>query len=148
MFARKNQDLPGTDMPRPWIDKALEVLNSVYITELEKINKKFTIYGVAYPDELLLAIGLLSNNDLDMSTMTLSLSADLENNNEKEMGNLLNNLIDSAGVFFDQFFANPDWNDFDLRWNSFKFKSKTYYYSTSRENIALTLQANQLLSNK
>mgnify|MGYP007063543737 CR=1 FL=1 len=27
-------------------------------------------------------------------------------------------------------------------------KSKTYYYSTSRENIALTLQANQLLSNK
>lgn len=148
MLARKNQDLTGTEMPRPWIDKALEVLTSVYTNELDKTNKKFTIYGVAYSDELLLTIGLLSNNNQNMNTMTLSLSADLENNNEKEMGNLLNNLIDSAGIFFDQFFATPDWNDFDLRWNSFKFKSKTYYYSTSRENIALTLQANQLLSNK
>ncbi len=148
MFARKNQDLTGIDIPKPWIDKAQEVLTSVYITELEKINKKFTIYGVAYSDELLLAIGLLSKDTQDMSTMTLSLSADLESNNEKEMGNLLNNLIDSAGVFFDQFFAGTDWNDFDLRWNSFKFKNKTYYYSTSRENIALTLQANQLLDNK
>ena len=63
----------------------------------------------------------------------------------KELKKLLNNSVNIIGNFIDIYISTESWDEFCSNW-TFEEKKKTkFYYNVSRENIALTLEANKLL---
>lgn len=145
MLSRKEQNVEGIPLPKPWIEEILDLINSVYEKNCNLLNKKFEIIGYTYPDELLLIVSLVKKDDVNDIPITYMASLDLDNNNEPKK--LLNSLVDSIGILFDSVFSNKDWNEYHSNWLEGTIKEQKIFYRISRENIALTLQADELLKN-
>lgn len=72
------------------------------------------------------------------------ISMDLEEKEDPQK--YLDTLIDSIGIFFDQYFADANWNDYQANWEEAEYKKLKFFYKISRENMALSIQAEQLLN--
>jgi hypothetical protein len=55
-------------------------------------------------------------------------------------------MVDLLGHIFDDIFNTEDWSGYVSNWTENKYKNHTFFYKITRENIALTLQANEILS--
>ena len=60
---------------------------------------------------------------------------------------IIEKIMDSIGIFFDEYFSNSDWNDYISIWTEAESKKVKFYYKISRENIKLSLMADEILSN-
>ena len=63
----------------------------------------------------------------------------------------MNTMFDSAGVFFDSYFATEEnideiWDDYVLDWEETEFGSDKLFYKVTRENVGLSMQADALLN--
>lgn len=142
MLSRKEHDVEGITLPDEWTKEFTDLLNSTYKDEISKQGKSFFVLGFTYPDEVVMAISFMDERDMNALPVTLVVSADLkEGQKAKE---LLNTLIDSVGVFFDSHFSGEG-SDYNTNWSNETFKNIEIFYQVSRENILLTLKANQLL---
>lgn len=144
MLARKEQTKPGILLPDKWRDKVESVLYSVYQAQCDQIQKNFQVHGLTYPDELYLAVGILNPEKLEVAPVTYIASLDLEKDQDPEK--FLDTLIDSLGVFFDSYFKDIDWNDYVANWTEASYKDLKFFYKISRENVALSIQAEILLN--
>lgn len=145
MLSRKEQDKPGILFPEHWRKKVEDILYSVYSEKCEALGKAFQVHGLTYPDELFLAVGLVEKDNLEAAPVTYVVSLDLkedEKNHEKN----IETLVDSMGVFFDGYFADPEWDDYFSNWTEATFQKLDFFYKVSRENVALTIQAEALLN--
>ena len=145
MLSKKEQDKPGILLPQPWCEKVEDVLTSPYQASCEAQGKQFQVHGITYPNELFLAVGLLDPTDLLLAPVTYIVSLDLDSN-KNEPETYLDTLIDSMGIFFDSYFADADWNDYQAVWTEAEYKKIKFHYRVSRENLALTIQAESLLN--
>ncbi len=59
---------------------------------------------------------------------------------------LLKAMVDALGVRFDDYFADPEWMEFHDAWQVLQVGKVEMFTKSNRENIALTLKANQILS--
>jgi hypothetical protein len=143
MLSRKNHETLGQPLPAEWIERVQNLMEDLYRGKCEKLQRTFAIYGFHYPDELLLIVSLLGKNNPRALPVSCFLSIDLEQ--EGVWSGQLETLLDGAGMFFDSFFAKKDWNDYLPDWTKATFRKKTIYYMVSRENIALTIEADRLL---
>jgi hypothetical protein len=143
MLARKDQDQEGKALSEEWNTKVLGLLNSVYEAQCKQREKAFYVYGEFYPNELVVAVSLVDQNDQISIPITYLISIDIKTNDKVEQ--LLGNLVDSVGIFFDTFFAESEWNDYQAKWQEADFKKLKFHYKVTRENIELTLAANKLL---
>lgn len=141
MLSRKQQDVEGLSLPEEWTKEFTELLNSIYKDECNRQGKSFYVLGFTYPDEVVLGISFMDDKDMIAIPVTLVLSADLEEGQKPKK--LLDTLIDSVGVFFDHHFQNEA--DYNTKWTSETFKNVEIHYQVSRENILLTIKANELL---
>ncbi len=149
MLSRKNQEKPGILLPENWRNKIETVLYKVYQDQCDARNLAFQVHGLTYPDEFYLAVGLYNPKRLEEAPTTYIVSLDIDdpkNKEAKDPEKYLDTLIDSMGVFFDSYFGNPDWNDYNSRWTEASYKDLSFHYKVSRENVALTIQAEALLN--
>lgn len=145
MLSRKEQNQPGILFPDKWREKVETILHEVYNDLCEATNKSFQVHGLTYPDELFLAVGLLDKENLQEAPVTYVVSLDLDES-QKDQEKNLETLVDSMGVFFDQYFSDPDWNNYVSNWTEAEYKKLSFYYKVSRENVALSIQAEALLN--
>lgn len=145
MLSRKEQDKAGILLPEPWRQKVENVLYSVYQEQCDARQKSFQVHGITYPNELYLAVGLLNQDQLEIAPVSYIVSMDLDDKNQ-DPEKYLDNLIDSMGIFFDSFFADENWNEYVSNWTEASYKDLKFFYKVSRENVALTIQAEALLN--
>lgn len=143
MLSRLEHEVPALNLPEKWKNEVIELLQNTYAKEISDQSKVFDVYGQSYPKEILIMASLLDANDEMGAPVTYFASANLDDkvNPEKQM----NTLVDSIGVFFDEYFQNKDWNDFTFDWVEATLDGVAFYFKTSKENVGLTMKANELL---
>ncbi|MBY0415920.1 MAG: hypothetical protein K2Q18_17240 [Bdellovibrionales bacterium] len=147
MFSRLEHDSPAVLFPKDWADGLKQILLNIYGEHCIKSDKTFEVYGFSYPSEVLLVIAYAGLDKFE-TPVTLFLSSDLSNKTNTDK--IMNTMFDSAGVFFDSFFAveeNEDeiWDDYVLDWQDADFGSDKIFYKVTRENVGLSMQADLLL---
>lgn len=148
-FARYDESLfeTGKDLPQDWVEEFTKILSHTYADRANKDNSFFHVWGQIYDKEILVIVSYLDHNDQLASPKTLFISHDIEQDQE-ELKTNLDNLVNFTGLVFDDIFSTSDWNDYFSVWTENKFKKSTFHYKVTRENISLTLQAEQILSGK
>lgn len=143
MLSRKEHSTQGQKLPTQFEEKIQGLLMANYQDKYNGESHTFEVHGFTYPTEVVLMASLVNINDEMLAPVTYHVSADLEESTK--MDQLLDTLVDSIGVFFDQYFAEPGWNDFQTSWQDFNFKNTDLYYKATRENVGISLQADLLL---
>tara|TARA_R110000868_G_scaffold124990_7_gene330264 strand:+ start:247 stop:699 length:453 start_codon:yes stop_codon:yes gene_type:complete len=143
MNNRKNEDKRGTTLPEAWLTEVRGTFNKTYAPQCKSHNKSFDVHGETHPDELVLAISFFNAEKPELIPTTYLISADLSGKAPAQK--MLDTLVDSAGVFFDQYFATPDWNEYFGEWTEAEVRGIEFFYIVNRENIRLSLMADQLL---
>lgn len=146
MLARKKSSKSGTVLPTEWVESLNRLLNETYQSECKKNGRYFDVYGQVYPEELLLVVSYLSEKDEYLAPVTLFLSSEPDQiADEEKVKETQKNFIDIVGLFFDEIFADEEWDNFEPTWQEVTHKHQNYFYKLSRENINATLEANRLL---
>jgi len=110
MIYRKEHEQGPNNLPDTWKENVAELLASIYKNELESQNKLFFLHGVSFDNELFIGVSLLDAHDETIIPTTYQISADLTDKTNSEK--LLKTMVDSIGLFFDNYFATPDWHDY------------------------------------
>jgi hypothetical protein len=148
MFSRLDHDIPAVLFPKEWSDELKQVLLNIYGDKCIKDEKTFEIFGFSYPNEALVIISYVGLDKFE-TPVTLFISADL--NEGTEAKKTVDTMFDSAGIFFDSYFAKDAdledeiWDEYVLDWEEADFGSDKIFYKVTRENVALTMEANRLL---
>lgn len=146
MLARKKTSKQGKPLPSEWLESLNRLLNETYKNECKQNGRYFDVYGQAYPEELLLIVSYLSEKDEYLSPITCFLSCEPDQiASEEKVKQTQANFIDIVGLFFDEIFADEEWDEFEPNWQEVSHKNQNYFYKISRENINATLEANKLL---
>lgn len=134
-----------TPIPNEWTEDVTKTLTEVYFEQSEKDNRFFDVYGEVGEKEFVVILSYLHHGDQMASPISVFISHDVLPDSKKFQG-ALKDLMDLAGEIFDDIFAQEDWSDYNANWTENKFRNSTFYYKITRENISLTLQAEELLS--
>ncbi len=147
MLARKHHKTKGIPIPDEWTIKVSSLLNSVYSQDCKKLERRFEAFGQIFEDELVVIVALISTGDKAVMPVTCYLSTDI--NNQDDPNEKLGNLLDMAGVIFDNILAQKEWNDYETEWTEHApkqgKKDLVFYYRVTREDVGLTIKANELL---
>lgn len=143
MHSRKDQNQELIKLPHDWLADLGELLNATYKEHCNKKNKSFLVLGHTFPDEVVLIVSFLDEKTLGSIPITLILSADLDEKNKSE--ELLEVLVEFIGIFFDQVFSQDEWDDYNPIWEMEEIKGCKIHYMISRENILLSLKAEEFL---
>lgn len=147
MFSRLEHDVKPVLFPKDWAEGLKQILLNIYGDKCIEEEKTFEVFGFSYPSEVLLIISYVG---LDKFTtpVTLFLSSDLNEKINPEK--IIDRMFDSAGIFFDQYFAHEDtedqiWDEYILDWDEAEFGNEKFFYRVTRENVGLTIEADLLL---
>ncbi|MBT7610614.1 MAG: hypothetical protein HN576_12715 [Bacteriovoracaceae bacterium] len=143
MLARKDQESKGQKLPIQFEEKVQKLLIENYKSQFDGSLYTFEVHGFSYPNEVVMTASLVNIQDELLAPTTYHVSANLNEN--IKMDQLLNDLVDSMGIFFDNYFSTSDWNDFQAGWEEIKYKKLTLFYKVTRENISASLYADQIL---
>lgn len=136
----------GKGLPQDWSESFTQLLTESYNSQAEEHKSFFHVYGQIYTNELLVIVSFLNQEDQMAAPKTLFISHDIVD--EEKTKKVLDDLIAFTGVVFDDIFATVDWNNFCSNWTENKFNTSNFYYKVTRENISLTLQAEEILQGK
>jgi hypothetical protein len=154
MFSRLDHEIAAVLFPKDWAEGLKQILLNIYGDKCLRDDKTFEVYGFSYPNEVLMIVSY-TGLDKFVAPITLHLSADL--NDKTKTDAILNDMFDSIGVFFDAFFAKDEggngsngsndeiWDDYILDWEETNFNNQSFFYKVTRENIALSIEADLLL---
>ncbi len=146
MLARNKDSKSGKPIPQDWSEGLARLLNDSYKSEAKLQGRYFDVYGQIYSGELLVIASWLSEKDEYSSPVTLFLSCEKEQmDTEKKVKDTQQDFIDLIGLFFDEIFANTEWDNFEPAWQEVSHKNQNYWYKITRENINASLEANKLL---
>lgn len=147
MFSRLNHQTKAVLFPKDWAEGLKQTLLNIYGEHAIKNEKTFEVFSFSYPTEVLLIISYVGLDKFE-SPVTIFLSSDL--NDKTDTDKIMDTMFDSAGVFFDSYFAaeeNEDeiWDDYVLDWQDAELRSNKIFYKITRENVGLTMAADDLL---
>jgi len=146
MLQRKPSNVAGQELPAEWIESVTELLNETYREQCNARGRRFEIHGQLFSSEILVIVGLNPVNDQSESSVSCFLSCDAHDMATADaVKTTQNNFVAIAGMFFDEVFADEDWNAWEPNWQEVEWKEKKYWYKMTRENVMLTLQADRLL---
>lgn len=147
MFSRLDHESKAVLFPKDWADGLKQILLNIYGERCIKDEKTFEVFGFSYPNEVLLIISYVGLDKFE-TPVTLFLSSDLDLKTATDK--IMDTMFDSAGVFFDSYFATEEnedeiWDDYVLDWQDAEFGSDKIFYMVTRENVMLTMEANLIL---
>lgn len=147
MFSRLDHDIAAVLFPKDWAEGLKQILLNIYGEKCLKEDKSFEIYGFSYPTEVIMIVSYVGL-DKFINPVTLFLSADLGEKTKTDK--VINDMFDSVGIFFDAYFAKDEsadeiWDDYVLDWEETEFNGQNFFYKVTRENIALSIEADLLL---
>lgn len=147
MFSRLDHETPAVLFPKDWGEGLKQILLNIYGEQCIKKEKTFEVYGFSYPNEVLLIISFVGLDKFE-TPITLFVSSDLDA--KTDTNKVMDTMFDSAGVFFDSFFAKEEnndeiWDEYVLDWEESEFGNEKIFYQVTRENVELSMQANLLL---
>ena len=145
MLGRYEESINGTPLPQDWQEEFISVLNTTYHSRSEKDGRFFDVYGSIYNCEFLVVVSYIHKIDQLAAPITLSISHDITND-EKQMKQSLKNLVDLVAEILEDIFSTDNWSEYCSNWTENTFRGDTFHYKITRENISLTLQANELLA--
>lgn len=147
MFTRKSKTSTAQSFPADWIESFSRLLNSTYKSDCTKNKRYFDVFGQIHPEELLVVVSYLSEVDESISPVTLFLSCESHQMDSVEkVKKTQENYIELAGLFFDEILnKGEEAIEFEPVWQEVNHNKETYFYKLTRENINLTLKANELL---
>ena len=134
------------ELPTEWMDKFQAVVEEQYASDLAHTGRKFDLFTELYPNEICLGVCLTSSKTPSDLPTTYIISADLLEKTEPL--ELVDRLVDSAEIFFDQFFANEDAIEYTPVWEASELRGLKFFYMISRENLKLSKEANDLLGDE
>lgn len=144
MISRKEHERLGIILPETWREKVESLLYNTYQEHCDADKKEFQVHAITWPDELLFTVSYLAPEKTEIIPVTYVMSLDLKEGENPEKH--LDTLVDSIGIFFDSYFATADWSDYLANWDEAEYKKLKFFYRVSRENVALTIKAEQLLN--
>ncbi len=144
MHSRKEHDTEGTPFSQELIEEITEILNFVYKEKCNAANKEIEVYGKTYQSELLLGVSILEKDDESAIPATYIASADLDE--QQKQGKILDAIVDSAGIFIEQYLTTREWDEYNSNWTEEQVKGVRIHYQVTRENIKLSLMADRLLN--
>ena len=131
-------------LPNEWTEELTRVLTETYFKQSEKDNRFFDVYGEIYEKEFVVIISYMHHDDQLASPISVFISHDVVDDS-KQFKKVLGNLVDLTGLIFDDIFATSDWSDYNSNWTENSYKSGNFFYKITRENVSLTLQAEEFL---
>lgn len=143
MLSRKEQEKEGILLPENWRQKVETALEELYSVQCEQQNKEFQVCGITYPDEIFISC-TFTDPESETIPVTYAMSSDIDESTKSE--DLMNKMVDSIGLFFDNYFAAPDNLVYHQNWEETKYSGVHFYYQVTREHIALSIMANNLLN--
>lgn len=144
LLGRYETDTTGQVVPEDWQDNLIQVLNTAYADKISENDRFFDVYGRIFEKEFVVIVSYMDLRDTLAAPISVFLSHDIIENN-KQMKAALKDAIDFVGLIFDDIFATSDWNDYNPNWTENKYKEHLFHYKITRENISLTLQAEEIL---
>jgi hypothetical protein len=145
MYARKHHDSEGVELPIDFKVEFESLLEDTFSDKKPNNDYIFEVFGKIYPDEILLMVCFFHADNLGRIPVSCFISADVDENNAQRPHKILSMMVDLTGKFFDEYFAEEEFEDFEPNWQPTEFKNQQFYFKVTRENIALSLQADELL---
>ena len=145
MFSRREHEIKAVLFPQDWSENLKQILLNIYGDQCIKEEKTFEVYGFSYPSEVVLIISYVG---LDKFTTPVSFFLSCDLSKDLKSDEIINDMFDSAGIFFDTYFAKEESEideDFINDWQESEFNNRQFYYKVTRENVGLTIQADILL---
>lgn len=134
----------GKNLPAQWTEEFVRILTETYLAQSEKDNRFFDVYGQIYDEEFLVIISYIHHTDQMAAPISIFISHETTGDS-KELSKALKALVDLSGHILDDIFSQKDWNEYVPHWTENKFKDHTFHYKITRENVSLSLQAEELL---
>ncbi|EQC45275.1 hypothetical protein [Bacteriovorax sp. Seq25_V] len=132
------------DLPLEWSTTVKELLETSYQAQLDNKTREFEVFGRLHKGELVVIASLINTKDKSSIPTTYFVSIDLTDGQDYTKN--LDSLVDSIGGFFDTYFSTPEWMDYKDSWEEEEFKGQKIFYKINRENVGLTIMADQLLN--
>lgn len=142
MLARKEHDKPGTIFPDTWINEVSDLLHQIYEQHLLHSKRELSVYGEIFNDEVLLILSLCPEGNASAAHFSIFLSADLTEKSDPKK--VLDQLIDYSDVILNNYLRGGELDNFGI-WFNETINKLEFFYKLSKENVALTLEANKLL---
>ena len=138
------EELKGKALPYEWLEEVTKTFNDAYETKRKEQDRFFEAFGEVYEKEFVVIISYLHANDPMCSAVSLFVSHDnLEDS--KKFKESLGALVDFAGIIFDDIISTKDWSEYNSLWTENEYKGFKFNYKLTRENISLSMQAEELL---
>lgn len=143
MYSRLETDAEPIFLPDEWTQNVVGILNSLYSDKFIDKDLAVEVYGLTYPEEVVLIVSLLNSNDDTAAAITYMASAPLTD--KKDPTSILDTLVDSAGGFLDHILDSSEEVEYLALWTEARAKDLDFHYMITRENVALSLEATKLL---
>lgn len=135
----------GKSLPDEWSESVTKILTEAYHEQSESDNCFFDVYGRIFEKEFVVAVSYVKHDQLEASPVTLFVTHDVLENSKK-FKKTLEDLVDYVGLVFDDIFGQDDWSEYNANWTENGYKGHEFAYKITRENISLTLQAEEILN--
>jgi hypothetical protein len=135
----------GTSLPKEWTESFVGLLTQTYFEKTEKDHRFFDVYGQIFEKEFVVVISYIHHDDHHAAPISIFISHDVDD--DKKMKKGLDKVINLAGHILDDIFSVSDWSDFIPTWTENTLGENQFFYKITRENIGLTLQAEEILKN-
>lgn len=152
ILARKTTSTDYRPIPLEAKEQITNLLTEAYEDLLTGGQKIIDVYGLIYAEEFLLALTVMDQEGRSLIPRSLLLSVDFDQT-KSDFQDLLPILLEGCDAFLGQAL---NWSDEDLfneesespylgLWTEESVKNTTIYSKVTRENIALTLMADEIL---
>ena len=139
-----SSDFTKGQLPTEWTEELTKTLTEAYFDQSEKDKKFFDVYGEIYEKEFVVIVSYIHHEDQMCSPISVFISHDIVDDS-KRYKEVLKSLVDLSGEIFDDIFATEKWHDYNSNWTCNKYKGCEFHYKITRENVSLTLQAEEFL---
>ena len=139
-----DEELKGKPLPFEWLEEVTKTFNDAYEDKRTEQNRFFEVFGQVYEKEFAVIFSYLHATDPMSSPITLFISHD-HLDDTKKFKQALSALVDFAGIIFDDITSVKDWSEYNSVWTVNEYKGFSFSYKLTRENISLSLQAEELL---
>lgn len=143
MFSRKDSQFL-LELPKEWSESMTELLITNYAKYLENTDKTFQVFGKLYHGELVVIASLLNPKSETQIPTSYFVSIDLAEG--QDYTKYLDTIVDSVADFFETYFSDANWMDYLDQWTEEDYKGIKFFYKINRENIELSIKAEQLLN--